>query len=148
MPAAAPARNLSEAPPDLPQPISRPPNLVAVPDLPPSANTATVHLIRNLAVCAVEALDGIRPIEQFSGWITHDVAAALMLRRQLRQERHARYQDRRRRVPSPGAVKLSQPARGVLEAAVIISSDGRSFAVALRLEWLRGRWRATHLSVL
>lgn len=124
------------------------PRLVAAPDDPPLPGTITVHLIRNLAVCAVEALDGIRPIEQFSAWITHEVAVALTLRRQLRQERHASYRDRRRRVPAPGAVKLSQPAAGVIEAAIVITSEGRSFAVAMRLEWQRGRWRATHLTVL
>lgn len=124
------------------------PRHVAVPDDPPLPGTITVHLIRNLAVCAVEALDGVRPIEQFSAWITHEVAVALTLRRQLRQERHASYRDRRRRVPAPGAVQLSQPAAGVIEAAIVITSEGHSFAVAMRLEWLRGRWRATHLTVL
>lgn len=112
------------------------------------ANTHIVHLIRNLAVCAVEAVDGVRPIEQFAGLITREVSLALSLRRQLRQERHTSYRDRRRRVPCPGAVSISQPSAGVVEAAIVVTTDGRSFAVAMRLERVRERWRATHLTVL
>jgi hypothetical protein len=107
-----------------------------------------VHLIRNLAVCAVEAIDGLRPIEQFTNWITHEVAVELAARRQLRLERNQVYRDQRRRVPSPGAVTISMPTRRAVEAAIVVTIEGRSFAVAMRLEWIRERWRATCLTVL
>lgn len=120
--------------------------LHAVTGAPPGS--LPVHLVRNLAVCAVEALDGLRPIEQFASLVSHDVAVSLNLRRQLRHERRVSYRDQRRSVPSPGAVTLSQPARGVIEAAIVVSIGTRSCAVAMRLEWAHERWRATHLTVL
>jgi hypothetical protein len=43
---------------------------------------------------------------------------------------------------------VSEPADGVVEATLIVQTPGRARAVAVRLEGLDRRWRATSLAIL
>lgn len=43
---------------------------------------------------------------------------------------------------------VSSPADGVVEATLIVQTPGRTRAVAVRLEGLDRRWRATSLAML
>ena len=45
-------------------------------------------------------------------------------------------------------MRESQPADGIVEAVVIVAGPGRTRAVAIRLEGLDRRWRATSFAVL
>lgn len=107
-----------------------------------------VTTVAQLAVYAVEILEGSRPATHLSTWVTEEVARGLLERRALRQERRAIYRDTRRSVPRPGRVHVSRPFAQVAECAVTMHTQARSFAVALRLEHQGTRWRVTCLTVL
>ena len=47
-----------------------------------------------------------------------------------------------------GTVHICEPADGVVEAVVMVHQRARSRAVAIRLEGLDQRWRASAISVL
>ncbi len=49
---------------------------------------------------------------------------------------------------SIGSVSIFEPRDGVVEAVVIVRGKARVRAVALRLEGLDSRWRATAINVL
>lgn len=110
---------------------------------PPSREFTSMLVVR-----AIEVLDGTRTVSQLRGFITGEVAERLAMHRNIRAERRAVYRDERRRVPTPGSVHLSFPREDVAEAAVTVYLGGQAVATALRLEHLRGRWRATSLTVL
>jgi len=106
-------------------------------------------LVANLARCVVEVLAGARDLEQISRWVSDDVYRNLLKRviisARARQARGARVA---RPSFSFGSTSLSEPRDGVVEAVVIVHGRARSRAVAIRLEGLDGRWRATTISVL
>ena len=105
-------------------------------------------LILNLTRCVIEILAGARELEQLSRWITDDVYQKLARRvsfaARSRSVRGAAAQRPRLSILS---VHTFAPDRGVVEAAVIVQMQ-RVRAVALRLEGLDSRWRATSISVL
>lgn len=106
-------------------------------------------MLRNLAHCVVEAMAGARDLEQLARWVTDDVYRNLSKRVALaaraRRVRGARPQ---RPVFSIGTVRYGEPADGVVEAVVIVHQRPRSRAIAIRLEGLDSRWRASALTVL
>jgi len=119
------------------QPTSR----QALPDPAPIA--------RDLAHCIVEILAGARDLDQIARWITDDVHRHLQVRVTMAaRARSARRTPPRRPVFGIGSVRVSEPRDGVAEATVIVHARARTRAVAIRLEGLDGRWRATAVSVL
>lgn len=106
------------------------------------------RLAQSLAMRAVEVLAGTRSVEQLHTWITEDVAQEFSLRRSLHLEKRAIAQDRRTIPHALGSSRISTPCDGVVEAVVTIHSRVKSRAVAVRLESIDHRWRATALSVL
>ena len=120
--------------------ISRSP----VPDIP----APDLNIVRLLAVYSFEILDGSRAVSQLGGWITREVAEHLTQRRAARTERRTLTRDDRRTVPIPGPVHLSRPSPMVIEVTIVLRTEVRATAVAMRLEYLRERWRATNLTVL
>lgn len=113
-------------------------------DIPPPNS----EMIQKLAIYGYEVLDGSRVIAQLAGWITRNVAEQLASRRAARTERRTLYRDERRFIPTPGPVHLSRVSDRVAEATVVLKTDARCTAVAIRLEFLHRRWRATDLTVL
>jgi hypothetical protein len=106
-------------------------------------------LIVNLSRCVIEILAGARELEQISRWISDEVYQRL--------SRRVSFAARSRSVKGTAAqrpriailaVHTSEPDRGVVEATVIVQMPQRVRAVALRLEGLDSRWRATSISVL
>lgn len=118
--------------------------IAAAPNIPPP----DLNVVRMLAVYSYEILDGSRAVAQLGGWITRDVAEHLSARRAARTERRTLYRDHRRSVPISGPVHLSRPAPHVVEVTIVLRTEVRSTAVAMRLEYLRSRWRATELTLL
>ena len=95
----------------------------------------------------VEVLGGVRPVSQLVRWTTHEVHAALSRRTALaaRMRPHGGAPSARAAVVR--AVRVCLPADGVAEASAVVIDADRVRAVAVRLEGLDGRWRATALEV-
>ncbi|MGO3147234.1 MAG: Rv3235 family protein [Leucobacter sp.] len=108
----------------------------------------THRLVGTIAVFAFEAVEGTRHVGQLGKWISFTVAQELAEYRALTIERRTLYRDVRRLVPTARKVRISQPARGVSEATVVLEVSGRCRAVALRFEVIRGRWQATSITIL
>lgn len=100
-------------------------------------------LVRAIALQAHESIEGVRSIASLGGSITQAVAQHLHERRQLRDDQRRRNRDPRVVHAHPHSVHLSRPAPRITEATVVCFARGHAFAVALRLEWLNRRWRAT-----
>lgn len=106
-------------------------------------------LLENLARCVVEVLAGARELEQISRWVSDDVYRHLLKRVVLSaRARQARGESPTRPNFRIGATHRCEPRDGVVEAAIIVHGRARSRAVALRLEGLDNRWRATAIHVL
>lgn len=106
-------------------------------------------LIENLTRCVIEVLAGARELEQLLRWVSDDVYRLLLRRVVLSaRARQARGERVARPAISLGSVMICSPRDGVVEATVIVHGRGRSRAVALRLEGLDRRWRATAIHVL
>lgn len=106
-------------------------------------------LAQNLARCVIEILAGTRELDQIARWLSADVHAHLMKRVVLsRRARSARGEPAGRLTFTMGTTVLCEPSEGVVEAVVIIHGRARSRAVAIRLEALEHRWRASAVHVL
>ena len=97
----------------------------------------------------IEILSGARDLEQISRWVTDDVYRHLLKRVVLSaRAREARGRAVARPTFTIGSTTMSEPRDGVVEAVVIVHGRARTRAVALRLEGLDNRWRATAINVL
>ena len=106
-------------------------------------------LIENLTRCVVEILAGARDLEQISRWVTDDVYRHLLKRVVLSaRARQASGRAVTRPAFTIGSTTQFEPRDGVVESVVIVHGRARSRAVALRLEGLDQRWRATAINVL
>jgi hypothetical protein len=106
-------------------------------------------LIENLTRCVIEILAGARDLEQISRWVTDDVYRHLLKRVVLSaRSRQAVGRPATRPSFTIGSVTMCEPRDGAVEAVVIVRGRARTRAVALRLEGLDARWRATAINVL
>lgn len=119
---------------------------------------AKLAVRRFVAVC-VEVINGYRPaahLRRFSrpGEAAGIVAQALAAGRrasELRAVRTPRAADRHGRGPAPVAVlrlRLCEPRPGVVEAAVLLVTGERTWALAVRLEQHHQTWAATTLRLV
>ena len=106
-------------------------------------------LLENLTRCVVEVLAGARDLEQMARWVTDDVYRHLLKRVVLStRARQATGVVASRPTFAIGSITVCEPHDGVVEAVVIVRGRARSRAVAIRLEGLDGRWRASAINVL
>jgi hypothetical protein len=106
-------------------------------------------LVENLACSVLEVLAGARDLEQIARWMSEGVYKHLLKRVVLASRgRAARKQPASRPAIQLGATRITSPADGVVEAVVIVHGKARTRAIAIRLEGLDQRWRATAISVL
>lgn len=106
-------------------------------------------LVVNLTRCVIEVLAGARELDQLTRWITDEVYRHLLKRVVLaKRARQAKGATVRRPQFSLGSTTLYRPKDGVVEAVVIVHQKVRSRAVAIRLEGLDSRWRASAINVL
>jgi len=106
-------------------------------------------LLENLTRCVIEILAGARDLEQISRWVTDDVYRHLLKRVVLSaRARQAKNQPTTRPTFSIGSTSICEPRDGVVEAVVIVRGRARTRAVAIRLEGMDSRWRATAINVL
>ncbi|GLI26052.1 hypothetical protein ARHIZOSPH14_02940 [Agromyces rhizosphaerae] len=106
-------------------------------------------LLTNLTRCVIEVLAGARELEQMARWVNDDVYRHLLKRVVLgARARRVKGQAPSRPAFSIGRIHQCEPRDGVIEAVVMVHSKARSRAVAIRLEGLDARWRASAISVL
>jgi uncharacterized SAM-binding protein YcdF (DUF218 family) len=106
-------------------------------------------LIENLATGVVEVLGGVRDLEQLGRWLSEGVYRHLLRRSVIAARgRAARGQAAGRPVAAVAATRITFPASNVVEATVLLHGAARTRAVAIRLEGMDSRWRATALAVL
>jgi Family of unknown function (DUF6459) len=106
-------------------------------------------LLENLSRSVVEVLAGAREVEQIARWLSEGVYAQLLRRSVLASRgRSARRTGVTRPVYALGGIRVCEPADGVIEATVLLHGRIRTRALAIRLEGLDTRWRATALHVL
>jgi hypothetical protein len=106
-------------------------------------------LLRSLTQGALEVFAGVREVDQLARWFSEEAFGKLVIRANLSSRaRQARDVRPSRPVFEIRSVHQTAPADGVVEAVVIVAGPGRTRAVALRLEGLDRRWRATSLAVL
>lgn len=106
-------------------------------------------LLENLTRCVIEVLAGARDLEQIARWLTDDVYRHLLKRVVLSQRaRQAKGIVPTRPAFTIGSTTVCEPRDGVVESVVIVHNRARTRAVALRLEGLDRRWRATAINVL
>lgn len=113
-------------------------------DLPPSG-----PLLENLTRCVIEILAGARELDQIARWVSDDVYRHLLKRVVLSaRARRTKGQSVTRPVFTIGTVTSFSPRDGVIEAVIVVHGRARARAVAIRLEGLDRRWRATAVNVL
>ncbi|MDQ1530508.1 MAG: hypothetical protein QOE37_613 [Microbacteriaceae bacterium] len=106
-------------------------------------------LVENLACSVLEVLAGARDLEQIARWMSEGVYKHLLRRVVLASRgRAARRQAAARPVFHLAATRVTTPADGVIEATVIVHGKVRTRAIAIRLEGLDQRWRATAIHIL
>jgi hypothetical protein len=106
-------------------------------------------LLINLSRCVIEVLAGVRELDQLARWVGDDVYAHLLKRVVLAaRARQVTGQAVRRPQLVIGRPLISEPRDGVVEAVIMVHQRARSRAVAIRLEGLDGRWRASAINVL
>ncbi|QAY61844.1 3-hydroxyacyl-CoA dehydrogenase [Microbacterium protaetiae] len=106
-------------------------------------------LLRNLAQGVLEVLAGVRDVNQLARWMTEDAFRSLATRGALAaRARSARGIAASRPVQSIRSVHLGAPVDDAVEAVVVIGGPARTRAMAIRLEGLDHRWRASSLALL
>jgi len=105
--------------------------------------------LRNITRGVLEVFAGVREVDQLARWLTEDAYRKLTTRANLAaRARSARGVVAMRPVHTLLSVHHSSPADGVVEGVVVVQGPARTRAVAMRLEGMDGRWRATSLALL
>lgn len=106
-------------------------------------------LLRSLTTGVLEVLAGVREVDQLARWFSEDAFRTLVSRSNLSaRARSARGVPPSRPTFSILSIRVTEPVDGIIEAVVVVAGPGRTRAVAVRLEGLDRRWRATSLAVL
>lgn len=107
------------------------------------------QLVRSLTQGVLEVFAGVRELDQLARWFSEETFRKLGARANLSaRARSARGTPPVRPVFEILSIRETFPADGVVEAVVIVAGPGRTRAVAIRLEGLDRRWRATSFAVL
>lgn len=106
-------------------------------------------LLRSLTQGVLEVLAGVREVDQLARWFNEDSFRSLVTRANLSaRARSARGVSPTRPIFEIQSIRACEPMDSVIEAVVIVAGPGRTRAVAIRLEGMDRRWRATSLAVL
>ncbi|GAA1127874.1 MULTISPECIES: Rv3235 family protein [Microbacterium] len=108
-----------------------------------------VPLLRSLTQGVLEVLAGVREVDQLARWFSEDAFRSLVARANLSaRARSARGVSPARPTFDIRSIRTAEPVDGVVEAVVVVAGPGRTRAVAIRLDGVDRRWRATSLAVL
>ncbi|MCW4458444.1 Rv3235 family protein [Microbacterium sp. MPKO10] len=107
-------------------------------------------LLINLTRSVIEVIAGARDLEQLSRWISEDVYRALVKQAVISaRARSLKNQNAVRPIVHVGTVHVQMPVDDVCEAVIMVQvGRTRARAVAIRLEGIDHRWRATSIGVL
>lgn len=105
----------------------------------PCARTWSVSLAQAL----VEALHALRPVAQLNRWLADDVLAEVFLQQRRRRAGAVRATS----PPVLRSVRLQHPHPEVTEVSAHVNVEGRSLAMAFRLEASGERWLCTALEL-
>lgn len=106
-------------------------------------------LLRSLTQGVLEVLAGVREVDQLARWFSEDAFRRLVTRANLSaRARSARGVPPARPTFVIRSLRVTEPVDGVIEAVIVVAGPGRTRAVALRLEGIDRRWRATSLAIL
>jgi hypothetical protein len=106
-------------------------------------------MVENLARTVMEILAGCRELDQISRWVSDDVYRNLLQRVHIsRRARAVKKQAVARPNFGLGRTIITNPTDGVIESVVIVHGKARTRSIAIRLEGLDGRWKATAIHVL
>ncbi|HEX5540732.1 MAG TPA: Rv3235 family protein [Micromonospora sp.] len=148
--------SLTSRPPGGPRPSRRRPPAPLDPlPLPPAA-LATAgpearQAARRFLVTCLEILNGHRPVSHIRLLSGRGEAASVVANLTAGLDRLILLRRRppHRRAPvALRRMRVCEPRTGVAEAAAVLGTGGRSWAIALRLERRQGTWVATALRVL
>lgn len=106
-------------------------------------------LVENLGRSVMEILAGARELDQVARWVSDDVYRNLQTRvlasaRARAVKKLAAY----RPTFTLGRTIVTFPVDDACEAVVIVHGRARTRSIAIRLQGLDGRWRATAIHVL
>lgn len=105
-------------------------------------------LAANVARCALEAIAGVRDLDQLARWVTPPVYRALLTRVQhAARARHARRRSVTRPTVQVRAVQSQHDERRS-DITLVVEFGPRVRAVCVVLELVESRWRATSVAVL
>ncbi|WP_222929586.1 Rv3235 family protein [Rathayibacter agropyri] len=106
-------------------------------------------LLARLTLVVLEILEGSREIDQIARWLTDEVYHHLQKRVVLSARSRSLKRRTGQRIPfTVGRVVITEPRDGVVEGVVMVHTRVRTRAVAIRLEGMDARWRATAINVL
>ncbi|MEZ2389030.1 Rv3235 family protein [bacterium RCC_150] len=107
-------------------------------------------LARSIAQAAIEALAGIRPVQQLSRSLDPQCLSSLHHRAALTRAHAARFRKgeaRLHRSPIVRSVRVCAVNDNVYETSMVVTEELRSRAVAMRLERSNGAWKVTVLEI-
>ena len=108
-----------------------------------------VEQLKYLAPAVMEVLEGVRSISQLGNLVTEDIYQL------LKSRSTAKARDRfsnSKKLPWPN-IKVSRvhheyTRTNLVQSVILLATDKRTRAVAIRLEGRHGRWVATAITVL
>lgn len=98
----------------------------------------------NIVRAAQEIINGARPINMLTRWVTSETFEAVKKRLSIQ----ARSSRPTRRTVTITSSRVCRIDHDTIEGTVILSDGGRIRAAVVRLEAFRGRWRASYLQTL
>lgn len=114
-----------------------------------SNNPDPEPVLVNLGVCVQEALAGARDIEHLARWISLPQYERLLARiRERRRALHAIRARPKRPLVQIRAVRYQVVREDAVEGVVITQIGAIAHILAIRLELVRGRWRAEHITAM
>jgi hypothetical protein len=129
------------------------PLLDEVEEFPTAAEIAAMPdpapLLPAIATLVVEVIAGARSVDQMAALVSDQVYERLRAK-VTQKNRNDALNGRPALLPkfTVTKVKSDSPRPGVIESVVLVSTQARTRAVAIRLEPIHRRWRATSVSVL
>lgn len=106
--------------------------------------------IERLALVTCEILAGTRNLDQISRWVTEDVFRMVAERSMAAKRQRSQTTDVTQMRPTVSVARshTCEPRDGIVEGVVLVRIGPRTRAVAIRLEGLDHRWRASSLALL
>lgn len=107
-------------------------------------------VVERLALLSCEILAGTRNLDQIARWVTDEVYRQVAERAIDSRRRRAQATVTSLKRPTVTVIssQLCEPRDGIVEGVALVKIGPRTRAVAVRLEGLDRRWRASSLALL